>query len=302
MLDFGIDKPENKSVAPYRFKTFFLNHDGKDLVKNGRVFIRETMNLLPFIMMIPSRVKMELLDAGYVMNLSTGQVIALSSKPSERLFGTTIQMDPYASHPKLILNTLLSADPKRFGELGQAFKRSVHWSRLSKGFEDDGGKLLLSWIACESLSKTNEMENIAPKLLATLGFSRSTYFNKLPSAEKRALEAILKRKPWEKRLQEIFEKFRLARNNIVHSGFRELDLADQLSFSEILLIKRSLQMLIPRLHKLAIDALEMGITSLEQMWARYHECVIHRGGSPSIDLSNTVIPRLEGDYDPLDDY
>ena len=176
-----------------------------------------------------------------------------------------------------------------------AFIRSAHWSNLANEVDDEGEKLLMSWIACECLTRTNENEVITDKLLAALGFARSIYFQQLPKSYQEKINLIENKKIWEEIVKKRLDDYRLKRNRIVHSGFRALDLSLENNINEIIMLVKIIKLLVPRLQRLALSALEFGQKTIDELWANYSMYITKGDVDILNDLKGNVIYTLSSE-------
>jgi len=241
-----------------------------------------------------------LLPCGYLLDLTTG--IASSLRPASiphSPIGFTAILDEMAAHPQLTLNRLMRSETGAFGALGEGVKRSAHWAELATEASDYGQQFLMQWLAMECLSRESVNEVLDAKFVTASGFPRGNYFLSLPLRERQLLQAVPNKDPWESLITRLFAKLRLIRNQIAHSGYRELDLMDSLSSDQRRNTQRLLPLCIGRLQQLAVNGIASGMTTITEMWSAYGElALLDRTISLAHELEHTTLHRLnEADED-----
>jgi len=286
-----------------RVRTFFLGASEKDSLRQGRQLAKEALILFDFS--IPFPVTLKLLGAGCMLDLSNRLAKPIVPGPREhmgRSMGPIALLDDVWTHPTVTINSLLSTSPETYGELGSAVRRSTHWSHLASQADDYGERILLLWMAAETLTRVGENESLTPKLTAAAGFPTSRYYLMLPHAERAALLGVKNYKRWTKKLKVLFDKARLARNSIAHAGFRELDLGGRFSQDEQLILRRLFPRVVGELQRMSLNALQLGIRSVREMWIRFGDCfLMHRGTTLAHYLEGNVLFSLAQPEDPFDD-
>ena len=287
----------------FLIKAFFLNsQDQATAIHSATLYAREALVLFRAAMPMP--ITLGLMRSGYCVNLKTLNVFPLAPSRRERIsrnFGVVGMLDEVEHHPAGVLNRLLSVHPKHFGELGAALRRSTHWSSLAEQLEDQGERFLVQWMACETLTRVDENESLTPKLMSALGLPTGRYFLQLPASEREALKDSAEYKTWRPVLNELFDRLRDARNQIAHTGFREVELVSSLGDKHFDLAKRVLPMLIGRLHGLALAGLELNKKTISDLWDSYARCKLQYRASPLADeVKGTIVYSLTRP-DPLDE-
>lgn len=231
-------------------------------------------------------------DAGYLYDIRKRAASPLMPPWRGREFkGISAMMDEVAHHPLHVLNTLYVA-PKAYGELGDAFRRSSHWRDLAERAEDEGEALLLYWMAAECLCKQRHDEEIGSKLLAACGFPTGRIAQSLGVALGRQLALISGHRSWRKQLALLFDALRIARNQIVHAGYRHVDLPKLLTEEHRVLGMFVLPLVTKCLAGMALQALNHRYTTLAEMWQRY-ETVLEPQGV--LHHATWVMDRLQSD-------
>jgi hypothetical protein len=216
-------------------------------------------------------------DAGYLYDVRKRTVSPLIPPWKSREFkGISAMLDEIAHHPQHVLNTLFVA-PKAFGELGDAFRRSSHWRDLAERAEDEGEALLLYWMASECLCKQRHDEPIGPKLLAACGFPMGQIAQSLGAPLARQLAQLQNHRSWRRQLTTLFDALRIARNQIVHAGYRYVDLPKLLRDDQRTLGMAVLPVVTKCLASMALQALNLRHRTIAAMWERY-ELVLDPAG------------------------
>jgi hypothetical protein len=294
---------ETVDERSFRLRTFFINIRRAEALRLGRLYAREVLTLFRRSIYLP--IEPVLRRSGCILDLKSEHASPFRRTRREsrtESFGSFAILDEVASHPTLVVNTLLSTASKTFGELGQAVRRSAHWSGLGFEADDYGERFLMLWMAAETLTREHEGEALTPKLTAAAGFPASRYELSLPEHERKALANVKDYEAWKKRLHAVFEDLRAARNAIAHSGFRELDLQGRLSETDRLLLRRILPQVVGQLQNMALNALQLGITTVGGMWKRFGECfLLYRPISFARHIEGNVLYLLTQPENDLDD-
>lgn len=288
--------------SPFRLRAFIQAESHRDAVSASSVWAQEVVTL--FAQSTFRVARFELTKAGYTFQFRSGHAYPiLPPSVPHNFFGTVAIVDDLAVHPQQTLNQLLSVAPDHYGELGLALRRSTHWSELGRSASDKSERLLMYWMACETLTRADRDESLTPKFLAGLGLPGGRYLMALPEHEQTLLKSRSEYRVWRTKLNEVLEKLREARNAIAHSGFRDSDLGHFFSDDERLLVERIFRMLVPRLQVLATNGLALNIKSIEQLWTQYANAVLfHRRQIPlATEAFGTVVYNLSRPKDPFSD-
>ncbi len=234
-------------------------------------------------------------DAGYLYDVRKRGVSSLLPPWNGREFrGISAMLDDVAHHPLHVINTLFVA-PIAFGELGDAFRRSSHWRELAENAEDEGEAMLLYWMAAECLSKEKGEKEIRSKLLAACGFPTGRFAKSLDPALSRELASTAGQRAWRKTLTALFDVLRIARNQIVHAGYRHVDLPNLLRDDQRTLGMFVLPLVTKCLAAMALQALNLQQKTLADMWRRYETVLDPNGIVRHVEW---VIERLESGQSP----
>jgi len=287
---------------PLRMKCFFLNTPEKDALRSGRIYAKETLALmsLGLVTMRPT-----LSRVGYMLDLTTSEakpILPSTRERTENMMSTMAVLDENAAHPLLTLNSLLVTAPDNYGELGKALRRSTHWSTLARQADDESERLLMLWISAETLSKVSENDGPVPKFVAALGFPGQRYLATLSDHERDELLRIPCYRAWRGRLNSVYDDFRGLRNDIAHSGHRELELSGVLAEADFKTIKRSFPFVVSAIQNMACNGLALGIRTIDEMWSRYGECICYlRPITLARHVQENVLLRLTMAEDPFED-
>jgi hypothetical protein len=236
--------------------------------------------------------ELKLLGAGYTYDIQSRECRPLLPKIDAPQFAFTAFIgDALVVHPLHVLNTLYAADATAYGVLGSALRRSAHWRSLAAESDDAGQALLFQWMAAECLCKEDHDENIEPKLMAAAGFPGGRFLSGVDGAERRRLTALPSYQGWREQLAKHVNAMRLARNRIVHEGFRYIDLPDFLGAERSAAVERLLPLIAKSLADMALMALATQVVDLRTMWDNYP-----RGTHPEglVRHASWYIDRLRG--------
>ena len=236
-----------------------------------------------------------LTSTGCVLNLRTGRASGLPPPARTRPFGIMEVNDEVAFDPGATLTLLLSADPRHFGELGMALRRSAHWRNVATSSPDKVQYILMTWMACEVLCKTRQSENITSKVLAAVGFYSGPAARVLRREDRLALKLERGRiEYWRRELFRVVDSCRKLRNAIVHEGCRDIELAQFLSDADFITSKRFFSMAVPRLQGLAVGGIQIGMRRVAELWSGMERVLYaQKGRSVAEDLLGVVIYVLE---------
>jgi hypothetical protein len=251
-----------------RARVILMDDAPAEAKHSGAVYLKEAVRL--FNTYLAQLMPVRETEAGYLFDLRTRAVTPFEPVPAERNpVGISAMMDDHALHPQYILNMLLVTAPEIYGELGRAFRRCAHWRELAHDAEDESERLLLDWMAAECLAKLAEGDDISPRLLAAVGLPSGRPAKQLSATEAIALAALPTTRSWRKRLTRSLNAVRRARNRIVHSGYRHVDLMTMLSTEELAHAREVLPITTRCLSEMALMALNQGSRTLSQMWLTY---------------------------------
>lgn len=236
-----------------------------------------------------------LTNVGYVLDLQTGHATGLPPPGRTRLGGTLALFDEVAHNPTATLTLLLAAEPKVFGELGAALRRSAHWRNVAKSSSDRVQYVLMTWMACEVLCKVSENDNVSRRILAACGFLTGPHAQILRQADRVALKTNRSKiEYWRRELFKVVERCRKLRNAIVHAGYRDIEMEAFLSPADFALMRRFLGMALPRVQGLAVVGLQLGMRRIKEVWANLDQ-IFYCNAETRIrtDLLGNIIYILE---------
>ena len=278
----------------WRIKTFFKDCTESDVKRDGRLFAKEALAL--FNTGHFSLRQLRLRRAGYLVNLKSMNAIPILRPIREKFaetMGAGAYLDEIATHPIAVINSLLSTDPATYGVLGEAIRRSTHWTTASAQMEDYGEIMLMQWMACETLASIDESDTIAPKLLAAVGLPTSLYLMSLPEPERKALLAVPNYRTWTRRLIKLLDELREARNEVVHTGFRQLEIQGKFAPTDLMILRRILPRIAGSVVHLALNALHLQHKTKPSMWADYSRCILLGRSTPlATQASGTTLYQL----------
>jgi hypothetical protein len=292
---------EVASPDPIRLRTTIQGTSHRNASQTCRTWAKEAVNLLSSTAF--RMATFELSSAGYTFHLKSGTPSPILPPPKPGDFmGVLAMTDNLATHPSHVLNQLLSVAPETYGELGVALRRSTHWHELGRVASDRSEQLLMYWMACETLTRVDQDESLAPKFLAALGLPGGRYLVSLSEKERNALLGHTQYKPWRFKLNGVVEKLRRARNAIAHSGFRDSDLSEFFSEDERLLVRRLFSMLVPRLQALAMNGLALRLDSVASLWENYADTLMfHRTVPIATEAFGTIVYSLSQPANDIDE-
>lgn len=199
-----------------------------------------------------------LLEVGYIRNLDNGEIRPLKPKKSGHFPAFQIIPEEY---PPARIDQWLSYNMVN-SDLAKSLTRSLHWRRMGTFEDKESLKFLFKWISMESLTKLNVDDDIVPKIMISFGFPTSRYSNEIDRTKLRELASHKDYKNWQKYLIELFKEMRDHRNDLVHSGFREIEI----NSNKLERYDQILKMATPRLQNFVELGFQHGITNLSEVW------------------------------------
>lgn len=262
--------------------------------REGRLHIRESVALLRYAIPLMQRIRVH--DAGYLLNLQTLRAMPLMP-PSLQSLPTTMMVmhliDDRAQYAAFVVNKALRLGDAS-GELAQALRRSAHWSEVASRIDDIGEQFLVKWMSVECLCRTGVEEVINAKILAAAHLPTGNYFMQIPADDRAILRVETRFKTWTRRASALVERLRVARNSIAHSGYRELDLRDSMTESDLCTSMVLMDWAVRGAQDLAIKGLALGVLTVADLWRSYGRCVTAvQGASFKSEVLGTVIVALE---------
>lgn len=289
MRAFAVSESNDGWKRLVRVRTVLRDDSLEGASHTGALYLKETVRLLNTYVAHLNPLRET--DAGYLCDLRARTAVAIAPRPEARSSsGIFALIDETALHPGYTLSTLLVTAPDVHGELGLAFRRCAHWRDLAGAAEDESERLLLNWMAAECLAKLAADDTVAPRLLAAAGLPTGKLAKQLSPSEKAGILALPTARFWQRRLTVVLDKLRAARNMIVHSGYRHVDLETLLTQEERNLADEVLPIATRCLSEIALWALNLRIFTLREMWAAY-PAVIGPGGV--VHRASWFLSRLE---------
>lgn len=207
--------------------------------------------------------------AGYYVNMETGETIPFLKKVDRQdsFLGNAYQISLGPYSPMFSEQFILS---KRNIESIEAFIRSIHWCNNSESQSRMYLKFLYKWIAIETISKTDDNENIIPKLCLVLGFPLSKHSDLIPQFVLGKSYTIEEYRNFRKIVRDEFDSCRILRNEIVHSGFKETNILDKNLELKLYLVNCAYSAMIHTVEKIILS----GKNTLKEVWDVLHEYII----------------------------
>jgi hypothetical protein len=283
----------NYAAQPYkRMRTTLVGCTSAEARRSGTLHAREALTLFKHSYWFVDHVR--LLGAGCLTDLRALHAVPFVVSPVRSLGGVAILRDDSLVHPTGVLNRLMRVDPSVHGELGLAVRRSAHWADLATRTEDLGERFFMRWLAIECLCRVDQDESINAKIAAAARFPNRRYEIALPADERTELAALTNYTLWRRRVNDLIDKLRDLRNAIAHSGFRELDLRASLTPREVYLARKLIGFAYQGVQTLALNALDLRLTTIAEMWNRYADCLLlRRQISVAHEVSRTIIFTFE---------
>jgi hypothetical protein len=265
-------------------RTIVLDSTVRDVEKEAVGRFREAIDIFTH-RATPLPSDFDLLKAGALLDI-LADVSAPLLPPWKEPELTGALLDDRAVHPAYILNLLLAA-PNGFGQLGMAYARSQHWKMLAGDAATTAEKVLLHWMAVETLCSVQVGDNPIPNLMYASGFPIGR--------RSRSATALAKSIPrhgmWRKRILKLLEAVRRTRNGIVHEGHRDVDvrslLGPQDETDSLLFLRLSLRCLDGH----AEEKLSRGSAPLTVLWE-----VDSIASETMQQNASWIVKHLEGEF------
>jgi hypothetical protein len=263
---------EEKNAALESLKSFNYASDGKNILRLVSIFISETLKETISDSELLFEETMDLLKrqifakikncdgAGYWVNMDTGETTPfIKQKEEQDILGYIhqISLGPYSP-----MFTGQKISSMRNIEINESYIRSIHWYNESNLQNKLYLQFLYKWIAIETVAKTNNDEDIVPKLCLVLGFPLSKSSKSIPRYIAERLESINRYKHYKNVIKNEFYKCKEIRNNIVHSGFKETDLTNKNMELKLYIINSAYNRMIGNIEKTII----LGKNTLVEAW------------------------------------
>jgi hypothetical protein len=272
---------EEKLVAQESLKSYNYSTNEKNILRLVSIFESETLKkalldsevlfeeIIDLLKRQPvSRIK-SCDGAGYWVDMYTGKIMPFL-KPNDHkdfLLNHVFQMSLGPYSPMFEEQIISSCK----NEAIEAFIRSIHWFNDSKSQTKSYLKFLYKWIAIETITKTERDEDIIPKLCLIIGFPLSKSIKLLPKNNVERLIAKSEYKLNKKIIKEELYKSRNIRNNIVHSGFKEVNLIDEKMELKLYIIDSVYSCMINSIEKIILS----GKNTLKEIWDVMREYIMN---------------------------
>jgi hypothetical protein len=263
---------EEKNVALESLKSFNCAFDGKNILRLVSIFISETpkeaisdSELLfeETIDLLKRQILAKIKNcdgAGYWVNMDTGETTPFIKQKEERdILGYLhqISLGPYSP---MFTEQMISS--MRNTEVNESYIRSIHWYNKSNLQNKLYLQFLYKWIAIETVAKTNNDEDIVPKLCLVLGFPLSKSSKSIPRHIAEKLKSINGYKHYKNIIENEFYQCKKIRNSIVHSGFKETDLTNKNMELKLHIINSVYNHMIDNIEKTILS----GMNTLVEVW------------------------------------
>jgi hypothetical protein len=263
---------EEKNAALESLKSFNYASDGKNILRLVSIFISETAKEATSDSELLFEETIDLLKrqilakikncggAGYWVNMDSGETTPFIKQKEERdILGYMhqISLGPYSP---MFTEQMISS--MRNIEVNESYIRSIHWYNESNLQNRLYLQFLYKWIAIETVAKTNNNEDIVPKLCLVLGFPLGRSSKSIPRHIAEKLKSISGYKHYKNVIKNEFYQCKKIRNNIVHSGFKETDLTNKNMELKLYIINSAYNRMIDNIEKTIIS----GKNTLTEAW------------------------------------
>jgi hypothetical protein len=197
--------------------------------------IDEAIDVLASANPMPAFSAYRLMEAGCTRDLTTGRVMPLLPRIAPDQFdmwGSVLLMDQYTWPARDFTQHVLSTER---GELGECYARAAHWSRKADLESNPHLAMLFEWFAAESIWNFGKNDDVIPPIRWSLGFPNGKGIKLLGSATQQAINSDAMHSVRSGRIEARLHRIRSLRNQIVHNGFRQVDVpADELRWLRVL--------------------------------------------------------------------
>jgi len=265
---------EESSAAQKSLEAFGLDETGKFLIrlvtipnspelgeaiKQSRILFEETVDLL--LRQIMADVK-SCGDSGYFVDLETGIVTPFLPQPDTSFKMGNLFRIGQGVYPRINAQQFVAAG--RDDELIKAYLRSINWFNKSRTQNREYLRFLFTWISLETVSKIDENESIVPKICLALGFPLGNDHLAISTVTTSRLNQIQDYKIWKAFILKHMEESRDLRNKIVHSGFKETDLAASEIRTKMYILGQAYNSMISYLENIILS----GETVISSAWQK----------------------------------
>jgi hypothetical protein len=240
-----------------RLVSIFISETPKEAISDSELLFEETIDLLKRQILA----KIKICDgAGYWVNMDNGETMPFIKQKEERdILGPiyNVSLGPYSP---MFTEQMISS--MRTIEVNESYIRSIHWYNESNLQNRLYLKFLYKWIAIETIAKTNNDEDIVPKLCLVLGFPLSKSSKSIPRHTAEKLKSIKGHKHYKNVIENEFYQCKKIRNSIVHSGFKETDLTNKNMELKLYIVNSAYNRMINNIEK----AITSGKNTLVEAW------------------------------------
>lgn len=228
-----------------------------------------------------------ILPVGYTRNLLTGEIHPIL--PERKSYNPIFQIVA-EKYPPIMLDQWLSFNSE-VSDVAKALLRSSHWRRLAIFEEKMELKFLFHWIAIESISKVTENDDIVPKLMLAMGFPTSKFTGILSKPFLSRLSDHPDYKVWKNWLKTLFYEMKSFRNDVVHSGFRKLEMNP----SRLQTFEKIIQLTTPRIQGFIEVGYTNNLTSIPEIWD-YAPFIFEQLPHVIESVHGTIIYQLNSEF------
>jgi hypothetical protein len=240
-----------------RLVSIFISETPKDAIADSELLFEETMDLLK--RQILAKIK-NCDGAGYWVNMDNGETTPFIKQKVERDIIGYIHQISLGPYSPMFTEQMISS--MRGIEVNESYIRSIHWYNESNLQNRLYLKFLYKWIAIETIAKTNNDDDIVPKLCLVLGFPLSKSSKSIPRHIAEKLKSINGHKHYKNVIENEINQCKKIRNSIVHSGFKETDLTNKNMELKLYIINSAYNRMVSNIEKAIIS----GKNTLVEVW------------------------------------
>lgn len=214
------ESPQLIQISP-RISTIIQSTSEQMAIENANIIFEEVTDALDQDENFMS--KYFVYKSGYIRNLRNGQVNPIFPTNNKIIESPIFYIRNFYFEENNNIQKIFLSDKNT--ELFQRYLRSCHWHRKAKLEFSSQIRIMYRWFSMEAGWKSKEYEDISNFILSSIGYpSININYNYHLMFKNNEEEVIYKAQ--KNRFKDVVEQLRIARNNFVHSGFREWDLPD----------------------------------------------------------------------------
>ena len=264
---------EEKQAARESLKDFNFTVDGKNILRLVSIFENKTLKgaildsellfegIIDLLKLQPIAEIKYCNGAGYWVNMDIGETVPIQKPRKIEYFppmhSYQLSLGPYSP---MFGEQYISS--KRDEEATKAFIRSIHWFNDGASQNRVYLQFLYKWIAIETITKINENDFFIPKLCLALGFPFSNHSQINSKSKIEQFMAIDKYRNYRKIIWDNFDECRIIRNEIVHSGLKEINLLGKNIELKLYLINSAYSWMLSNIEKIIFT----GKNTLKEIW------------------------------------